>query len=344
MTTTGVTGSPSARKMVRTLAGRARRLLVLVVCAGFLASCGSSTPPGQGETGAVDRVTVRVLVLTMFDGETGPWLAHEKLTTSVDEPGAFAPLRCDPRGLCVATLGEGKANAGTSLMAILLDRRLDLQHTVFLTAGIAGTPPSLGTLGFAAWSRWVVDWDLGHHLLPDSAPDVPHGYLPTHDEHTGVYHLNETLSTLALTVTRNVTLSDSPEAAAERRHYPGQAGRQPFVTQCDTVSGDDFWAGSALSAAAQYITDLRTGRAGRYCTTAEEDSAVATALNRVGYLSRYLVLRTASDFDQPYPGQTMRALLSGFPGYRPAIENAYRVGSTMAHHLIDHPAEAARAG
>jgi purine nucleoside permease len=328
--------------MVRTLAGRARLLLVPVVCAGFLGSCGSSTPEKHGQTGA-DRVTVRVLVLTMFDGETAPWLAHENLRTSFDVAGAFAPLRCDPRGLCVATLGEGKSNAGASLMAILLDGRLDLEHTFFLTAGIAGTPPSLGTLGFAAWSRWVVDWDLGHHLLSDTAPDVPHGYLPTNDEHTGAYHLNETLSTLALTVTRNVTLSDSPEAVAERRHYPGQAGRQPFITQCDTVSGDDFWAGSALSEEAQYITDLRTGKAGRYCTTAEEDSAIATALNRVGYLSRYLVLRTASDFDQPYPGQTMRALLAGFPGYRPAVENAYRVGSTMAHHLIDHPLDVAGA-
>jgi purine nucleoside permease len=324
-------------------AERAWWLLVLAVCAGVVASCGPSAPVGPGQTHAATRLTVRVLVLTMFDGETAPWLEHEHLTVRLDVGGAFAPVRCDARGLCIATLGEGKSNAGTSLMAILLDRRLDLDHTFFLTAGIAGTPPSLGTLGFAAWARWVVDWDIGHHLLPDTAPDVPHGYLPIDGQDTSTYHLNEKLSTLALAVTRDVALADSPQAVAERRHYPGQAERHPFVTQCDTISGDDFWAGAALSEEAQYITDLRTAHAGRYCTTAEEDTAIATALKRAGYLDRYLVLRTGSDFDQPYPGQTMHALLASFPGYHPAVENAYRVGSAMAHHLIDHPEDTSSA-
>ena len=31
--------------------------------------------------------------------------------------------------------------------------------------------PALGrTLGFAAWARYVADWDLGHHLIPRTAP------------------------------------------------------------------------------------------------------------------------------------------------------------------------------
>ncbi|MGH7883044.1 MAG: purine-nucleoside phosphorylase [Candidatus Dormibacteraceae bacterium] len=318
------------------LASLSMQLLVLAGCLGSLASCAFSTPVRQSS-----HFPVRVLVLTMFNPETAPWLAHEHLTTSFNVPGAFAPVRCDSSGLCVTTLGEGKSNAGASMTAILLDHQLDLGHAFFLTAGIAGTPPSVGTLGFAAWAHWVVDWDLGNHLLPETAPDVPHGYLPTYDEHTSAYHLNEKLSTLAMTVTKNVTLSDSPEAMTARKHYPGQASQHPFITQCDTISGDDFWAGSELSEEAQYITDLRTNHAARYCTTAEEDTAIATALNRAGYLDKYLVLRTASDFDQPYPGQTMRALLATFPGFGPAIENEYRVGSTMAHYLIDHPEEAA---
>jgi purine nucleoside permease len=325
--------------MLGTLPGRARRLLVLAVCAGVVTSACGSAATARGRGGDPARFAVRVLVLTMFSDETSPWLAREHLTTSFDVPGALTPVRCTVTGLCVTTTGEGKSNAGTSVTAILLDRRLDLQHAYFLTAGIAGTPPSVGTLGFAAWARWVVDWDLGNHLLPDTAPDIPHGYLPSYGEHTSVYHLNERLSALALTVTRNVPLSDSPEAVAARSRYPGQADRHPFVMQCDTVSGDDFWAGSALSEEAQYITDLRTAGAGRYCTTEEEDSATATALSRAGFLDRYLDLRTASDFDQPYPGQTMRALLATMPGEGTAVENAYRVGSTMAHHLIDNPSE-----
>lgn len=291
---------------------------------------------GRGFVAGPGRVAVRVLVLTMFDGEAAPWLARESLPILVPVPGAYAPLHCSPSGLCVTVIGEGKSNAAASVTAILDNPQLDVHRSYFLTAGIAGTPLRAGTLGFAAWARWVVDWDLGHHLRLRSAPQVPHGYLPGQDVGTNVYQLNGTLVDTAYRLTKNLRLHDTPEAVAARSHYPGQAGRQPYVAVCDTVTGDDYWAGQELSQTAQYITDLRTHGQGRYCTTQQEDNATATALARHGYLDRYLSLRTASDFDEPFPGESVSDLLTTFPGYQAAVENEYLVGSTVAHDLLTH--------
>jgi purine nucleoside permease len=108
------------------------------------------------------------------------------------------------------------------------------------------------------------------------------------------------------------------------------------VALCDTVAGDDYWAGATLSREAHYIMSVDTRGRGRYCTAEQEDSAVAEALSRFGYLDRYLDLRTASNFDQPYPGETVEQLLKTFPGYPIAAENAYRVGVAAARYLMRH--------
>lgn len=307
--------------------------LVAALMFGISASSQASGPTSAAEQ---ERLVVRVLVLTMFDGETAPWLAKEQLPIRVSVPGAYAPLSCTRGGLCVTTIGVGKSNAAASVTAILDSSQLDVRHSFFLTAGIAGTPPSVGTLGFAAWARWLIDWDLGNHVLPSSAPQVPHGYLPGKDVGTNVYQLNKTLVDTAYRLTKNLQLHDNQQAVDARNHYSGQSGKQPYVAVCDTVTGDDYWAGHELSQTAQYITDLRTHGQARYCTAQQEDNATATALARHGYLNHYLSLRTASDFDEPFPGQDIPDLLAHFPGYQVAVENEYLVGSTVAHYLLTH--------
>lgn len=305
--------------------------LLMIVMASAVTACCAAGPPS--------RFPVRVLVITMFGAETAPWLEHESLPSTVKVPYVADPLHCDSKGLCVATIGEGKSNAVASMSALLDDADLDFRDAYFLTAGIAGTPPGNGTLGFAAWARWIVDWDLGHHLQPVSAPGIPYGYLPYDDQHTNVFHLNEKLVDKAFELTKGLVLSDSAEAVEARSHYPGQAGRKPFTTVCDTVTGDDYWVGVESSRAAQYVTGVWTKNEGNYCTAEMEDSGTATALARHGYLSRYLDLRTASDFDQPYSGESEQDLLSKFPGAKPAVENAYLIGSTVAYYLRDHGQE-----
>lgn len=52
---------------------------------------------------------------------------------------------------------------------------------------------------------------------------------------------------------------------------------------------------------------------------------------------RVMVLRTASDFDQQYPGQDMEDCVRNITvAVSPAIENAYRVGSAVANYIIEH--------
>ena len=280
---------------------------------------------------------MRILVLTMFSGEIQPWLEHQKLPITVRVPGGGGPLHCSTGGLCVTTIGEGKSNAGPSVTAILTDGRLSFSHAYFITAGIAGTSPSAGTLGFAAWARYVVDWDLGHHLIPRTAPGLPFGYQPLNPaSYAEVFRLNARLAQTAYRVTRPVRLADSAQADQVRARYPGQAGMKPFLAMCDTITGDDYWAGGTLSKEAQYIVAVQTHGQGRYCTSEQEDTAVAAALSRFGYLGRYLDLRTASNFDQPYPGQTVQQLLQTFPGYTIATQNAYRVGAAVADYLLAH--------
>lgn len=279
---------------------------------------------------------VKVLVLTMFDFETQPWLEKEKWPLDFKVSGAFSDVYCQRNGLCVTTTGMAKANAASSLMAIIQNPKFSFQNTYFLTAGIAGTSPETGTLGFAAWARWVVDWDLGNHLVPSTYTENPYGWIPNTSTGTAVFHLNENLTNLAYNVTSTVKLQDDANAIANRQKYPGQENQHPYVTKCDTITGDDFWAGEFLSEEAQYITNVLTDGQGKYCTGEQEDTAVATVLQRTGHLDHYLNLRTGSDFDRPYPGQSVKDLLSNYPGGDIAAANAYLVGSKMAHYLVDH--------
>jgi purine nucleoside permease len=282
---------------------------------------------------------VKVLVITMFDGETGPWLQNEKLGRTFTVATMDHPMHCGTDGLCVATIGEGKANAATSMSAILADEQLDLASAYFLTAGIAGVTPETGTLGDADWANWVVDYEIGgHHVSKETDPTVPFGYQKGDDEGTTVYQLNQKLVTRAYTLTKDLPLADNADAEAARARYEGQAGKKPQVSRCDTVTADDYWTGRDASETAQHVVDQWTNGEGAYCTGQQEDNATATVLAKHGYLDRYLSLRAASDFDQPYPGESTVDVLNTFPGGAIAVANAYTVGSAVAHYFTSQPA------
>ncbi len=308
-------------------------LLFIGVCAEIVFAFWIQKP-------TITPLPVKVLVMTMFTPEMKPWLKNEKIDYTITVPGAYDKLYCDKAGLCVTMLGKSKANASASMMAILLSPFLSLKDTYFISVGIAGTKPTTGTLGFAAWARWVVDWDQGSHLLEETVPNVPFGYTPDIASDSTAFHLNEKLANLAFTITEKLPLADSDGAIKTRQNYPGQADKHPFVSLCDTIAGDDFWSGTELSDTADYVMSKLTDNKGLYCTTEQEDVVIASVLHRMGYLDKYLSLRTASNFDQPYPGQSMDSLFSQFSAGDIAIANAYLVGSTMAHYLSSHPTDA----
>lgn len=302
---------------------------------------------------------IKVLVISMFEPEAAPWIEPFKLTESVPVPGLLPEhpaLRCNADGVCLVVVGMGHANAAASTLAVALDPKLDLRRTWFLIAGIAGIDPAQGTTGSAAWARWLIDFGIAHEI---DAREMPrgwqHGYLgimtrqpgekPKFEYHTEAHRLDEALLQTALRLTRDVPLADSEAARAYRAKYrKAPANQPPKVIQCDTLGGDTWWHGHRLGEHARAWTRLLSDGAATYCTTQQEDNATANALVRAAAAGRVdakrlAVLRTGSNFDRPYPGQSAQASLlasttGGSGGFGPATENLARVGGVLVRDIV----------
>ena len=296
----------------------------------------AATPSTAAASGAAPRqpLAVKVLVVNMFGLEAAPWLAALRPDVDVPVPGLARPgagpeasqVHCTSAGICQVTTGMGHANAAASMMAVLYSGLFDWRRTYFIIAGIGGIDPAQGTIGSAAWARYVVDAGIAHEIdareLPPGWKDGYFGVLtnspdimPKLEYGTEVYRLDETLLQKALTLSRPVVLEDSGDIRKYRENYREAAARAPpSVIQCDTLSGDTWWAGSRLGDRARRWTRLLTKNAGTYCTTQQEDNATFEALTRASEshlvdLPRVAILRSGSDFDRPYPGQAVLASL-----------------------------------
>jgi purine nucleoside permease len=291
------------------------------------------------------RIHVRVMVLTTFDGEQEPWLRHETFDRTLVSKGAFAPVHCQSEtGICVTMTGMTKSNSGPSTMALLTDPQLVFDRSsLFIVDGIAGIRSSVGTLGTVGIANWVVDLDLGTHLRPSDAP--PDGWLSFQSYPEGVLHLNEALAARAFDVAGDVALADDATARAERAKYgKPQADAVPAVKRCDDGGSDGFFVGTWWANKADRITKERIGAldpayAGYRCASEFEDPAIGSALKRFGYLDRLIVVRAASDLEDERPGTTAKDLYDllhsaqGFAGYEISRENGYRVASAIAHRF-----------
>jgi len=321
---------------------------------------------------ATAPLKVRVFVITMFDipfigVETLRWIQNQNLTMDIEVPGLspnFPYVHCKPPGtsdphtsdLCAITTDQTFTNAAPSMMATIFSGLFDFSLTYFMVAGIAGVDPADGTLGSAAWAHYVVNYGLAYEIdarqMPPTWPygytgfgPVPPGSYPTRLIGLEVFELNSNLMQIAYDLTKNLNLevNDNPTAQAYRANYPNPPANQPpTVIQCDSTAIDTYWHGSDLSQRSNDWTYLLTNGTGNYCMTNEEDSATMSALNR-GYIaglldfSRVMVLRTASNFDQPYPGETAwESINANSGGFFPSCENAYYVGSVMALEIINH--------
>jgi purine nucleoside permease len=304
---------------------------------------------------------LKVLIIAMFEPEAAPWIAPMKLTEAIPVPGLLPEspaLRCNADDVCLLTAGMGHANVAASTMAVTLDPRFDLRQTYFLIAGIAGIDPARGTLGTAAWARYLVDVGIAHEL---DAREMPKGWAsgyfgimtkgpgekPKFDYHTELAQLDEALLQKALALSRNAKLADSDAAKAYRKRYKQPAARKPpSVTQCDTLGGDTWWHGDKLGEHARAWTKLLTDGKGTYCTTQQEDNATYNALARAAAagrvdVKRLAVLRTASNFDRPHSGQSAYASLmastAGTPGgFVPATQNLVAAGGPLVNDIVAH--------
>ena len=299
---------------------------------------------------------VRVMIVATFADEAQVWLDGRKLDRAIPVPGLpdeYPAVHCGADRVCLVTVGEGHANAAASIAALAFSRRFDLRHTYWLIAGIAGINPERGTLGSAAWARYLVEWGLQWELdAREKPPDWPTGLTgvetrgpwqkPVLQYGTEVFRLDEDLLQRALTLSRSVELADSAAAQATRAAYPPPANRPPTVIQCDSLSGDIWWSGRHLAGRAETWTRLLTDGKGRYCTTQQEDNAAYEALRRADAADladarRVAVLRTGSDFDRPAPGASAVRNLLDFAdqgGFAPALQNLVRAGSPLVDEIV----------
>src|SRR5262249_11536178 len=137
---------------------------------------------------------------------------------------------------------------------------------------------------------------------------------------------------------------NSTMRARRSQFPPAAAKRPPFVLKGDTISSSTFWHGAKLSKWANDWVRYYTDGKGNYVTTAMEDTGTLQSLTFLAQagkadLSRVLVLRTASNFDQPPPGVSpaeglAEQKLGSYTAYLPSLESAYVVGSTVVHELL----------
>ncbi|MGI4857500.1 MAG: purine-nucleoside phosphorylase [Janthinobacterium lividum] len=306
---------------------------------------------------APPRQPVKVLIVSMFGPEGKTWLDHLGPTRAIRVPGLspdYPDVHCTHDDVCVLTTGMGHANAAASMSALIFSRQFDLRKSYILIAGIAGIDPAQGTLGSAAWARYLVDFGLQWEL---DAREVPagwkSGYLgintksgtekPPLDYRTEVFQLDEALLQRAYALSRHVPLADSPEAQSYRAKYPqAPANQPPSVIQCDTLGGDTWFSGTALGQRARDWTKLLTDGKGVYCTTQQEDNATFEVIKRgeaagLTDTHRVAVLRAGSDFDRPPEGGSDVDNLLNYQkqgGFMPAIDNLYRAGEPLVNAIV----------
>jgi purine nucleoside permease len=303
---------------------------------------------------------VKVMIVDMFGLEAAPWLEALHPTRRITVPGLdkdYPSVQCTAMAVCQMTTGMGHANAAASLMAVLYSGAFDLRQSYFLIAGIGGIDPRRGTIGAAAWARYVVDSGIAHEIDPREMPrGWPDGYfgvltdspdtVPKFAYETEVFQLDEALLRQALAHSRHVALEDSDDVRAYRAHYRrAPADQPPAVIQCDTLSGDTWWGGNVLGEHARHWTRLLTGGKGVYCTTQQEDNATLNALTRGARsglvdLRRVAVLRTGSDFDRPYARQSvfasMRAQRDLAGALKISTDNLVRAGKPLVDDIVAH--------
>ncbi|WP_428391444.1 purine nucleoside permease [Lichenicoccus sp.] len=318
-------------------------------------------------------IPIRVVVVTTFElghdtgdtpGEFQNWVEKLPLPTVLAFPQGYHPLRYNAWLHVLGMVsGEGPARMAASITALGYDPRFDLSHAYVVLAGIAGIDPRIGSVGSAAWAKHVISGDgfeIDAREIPSGWPTgivpfqrtTPYQQPPPAAESiwgTAVTTLNAGLVDWAYGLTRTMKLPDGPGLLALRARYTDTAAarRPPAVLKGDTLSSGMFWIGWKMNDWAEQWTRYWTHGTGTFATTAEEDAGMMQALTFLAQthrvdLARVLVLRTASDYDAPPPGETAAALLAsegtetGFAAYRASLDAAYAVGSPVVRYLATH--------
>ncbi|KAJ3574933.1 hypothetical protein NPX13_g4209 [Xylaria arbuscula] len=228
-----------------------------------------------------------------------------------------------------------------------------------MLSGIAGGNPRVTTLGGVAFARFAVqvdtqmEWDAREISSSWSAGYVPMGAKTTNSFPLGVhgsevYELNDTLRQMCIKLARQATLEDSKRAAETRAKYEGSPNNMyhaatlpPTIFEGDVLSSNTFWHGFYLSECMDNVTKVYTAGKANYAMTAQEDTAILTALLRAALLekvdfSRILLMRAACNFDREpttdVPPELPWVMDSG--GLVTAVRNLYITGVKIIQAML----------
>jgi purine nucleoside permease len=306
------------------------------------------------------RIPIKVVVLTTFEtgasaakvsGEFQAWAERMPLTHPLKVPGIEGRVLYSNDGVLGVVTGM-RARARESVAALILDPRLDLSHAYWIVAGIAGVDPHAGSIGSAAWARYVVDadpifemddreipaaWSEGLWSLGTNRPGLK-GSAP--GSSGMVWKLNPGLVSWAYGLTRDIPLPDSPLLQAARAKYPSEPAAQqpPKVFLGDALGTTRFWHGPRRTQWARDWVKLWTDGDGTFAMTACEEQGILDVLDifaRQGRvdLNRVLVLRTASNYSREGDGEPPDLRFTP-GGAAAAFEADYRVGSPVVKALV----------
>lgn len=296
-------------------------------------------------------IKVKVFIGAMFEigentgdkpGEFQFWYSRYFADSQIYQvKGAAKPVYCNKQGVCGSVLGMGKVGSSASIQAIILNAQFDLSQTYFIISGVAGTPPSKGTIGDVSWGSYLVDYDLGHRWHPNEGEMNAPVFSPRRGyESIRRYALNADLLNWALKLSKSVQLKDSESARVYRMRYPNeQARRAPNVGYGTHMTGDTFFHGPGLSEEAQYISQLY--KTDDYVITEMEAAAIAQVLDRTLGTKRIMSLRGAVNFDQGHPNESTLDHLDPAPGetaggFAETVENIVLVGARVTDHIVNN--------
>jgi purine nucleoside permease len=245
-----------------------------------------------------------------------------------------------------------RARARESVAALALSPQFDLSHAYWIVAGIAGVDPRAGSIGSAAWARWVVDADPIYEMDDREIPaDWPYGLYSLDSRRPGVkgsapgssgmvWKLDPGLTDWAFALTRDLKLADSAVLQADRAGYPSEpaATAPPKVFIGDVLGTTRFWHGARRTQWARDWVKLWTDGQGGFAMTDCEDQGILDVLELYGRQGRVdsrrvLVLRTASNYSQEADGADP-VLKFAEGGALAAFEAAYQVGAPVVKALV----------